>query len=197
MKLPNTCFSLTLCALLLAFSPSFAQTWGDKLSDAAIERTTHKVIYDGRYIELSYPGGDVPDSIGVCTDVVIRAYRNAFSADLQKLIHEDMVANFSAYPTIWGLTKAYSSIDHRRTQNMECFLTRKGAKLPNSKDPADYKAGDLVFYADIASGHVGIVTNKEAEDGTPMVVHNIGGGTELVNFLFDSPITGHYRWNPE
>ena len=197
MKLSNTWFTLTLCALLLAFSPSFAQTWGDKLSDAAIERTTHQVSYIAGWVKLDYPGGDVPDSTGVCTDVVIRAYRNALSTDLQKLIHEDMVANFSAYPTIWGLTTTDRNIDHRRTQNMECFLTRKGAKLPNSDDPADYKAGDLVFYADIASGHVGIVTNKKAEDDTPMVVHNIGRGTQLENFLFESRITGHYRWNPE
>ena len=177
----------------------YAQTdAGLELSNAAIERTTHFVIYDGGWKKLDYPGGDVPDSIGVCTDLVIRSYRNAFDVDLQKDIHEDMKSNFNTYPSkrIWGNTIPDRNIDHRRTQNLECFLKRKSADLPITDDPNDYKPGDLVFWADIASGHVGIVVNQYTNEGVPKVVHNIGAGPICEDFLFSHKIIGHYRWLP-
>ena len=177
----------------------YAQTdAGLELSKAAIERTTHFVIYDGGWKKLDYPGGDVPDSIGVCTDLVIRSYRNAFDVDLQKDIHEDMKSNFNTYPSkrIWGNTIPDRNIDHRRTQNLECFLKRKSADLPITDDPNDYKPGDLVFWADIASGHVGIVVNQYTNEGVPKVVHNIGAGPICEDFLFSHKIIGHYRWLP-
>ena len=177
----------------------FAQTnSGIKLSKAAIERTTHFVIYNGDWTELDYPGGDVPDSIGVCTDLVIRSYRNAFKIDLQKEIHVDMKSNFNIYPSkrIWGETRPDRNIDHRRTQNLECFLKRKGANLPITDNPKDYKPGDLVFWADIGTGHVGIVVDQYTNEGVPKVVHNIGAGPKCVDFLFSHRIIGHYRWLP-
>ena len=176
-----------------------AQDKGVLLSDAAIERTNHSVSYDGTYRQLSYPNGDLPDNVGVCTDVIIRSYRKALNIDFQKLIHEDMKKNFSKYPSkrIWGLTGPDKNIDHRRTQNMECFLKRIGAKQKISDDPVFYKPGDLIFWGDIASGHVGLVVNKKSTDGKRnLVVHNIGGGPQLEDFLFGSRITGHYRYLP-
>ena len=166
------------------------------LSNAAIERTKHDITYDGSYVNLQYPNGDVPSNIGVCTDVVIRSYRNAFNIDLQKEIHEDMRDNFEKYPSkkIWGNTTTDRNIDHRRTQNLECFLTRVGAKLPITNNPKDYKPGDLVFWADIATGHVGIVVNQYTEQNIPKVVHNIGDGPKCEDFLFKNRIIGHYRW---
>ena len=178
----------------------YAQTdAGIKLSKAAIERTTHLVIYDGSWFQLDYPGGDVPDSIGVCTDLVIRSYRNAFDVDLQKDVHEDMKSNFNAYPSkrIWGNTIPDRNIDHRRTQNLECFLKRKGADLPITDNPNDYKPGDLVFWSDIASGHVGIVVDQYTNEGVPKIVHNIGFGPKCEDFLFSHRIIGHYRWLPK
>ena len=168
-----------------------------KLSNAAIERTTHYVTYNGAYTSLKYPGGDVPEHYGVCTDVIIRSYRNGLNIDLQKEIHEDMKSNFSEYPSkrLWNLNSPDKNIDHRRTQNQECFLKRQGAKLPITNNPKDYLPGDLVYWGDIASGHVGIVVDKYA-DGIPMVVHNIGSGPKCEDFLFASRITGHYRWIP-
>ena len=139
--------------------------------------------------------GDIGEYYGVCTDVVIRSYRIGLNVDLQKLIHEDMVANFDKYPTNWGLTKPDSNIDHRRTQNQECFFKRQGASVPITNNRDDYLPGDLVYYGDIASGHVGIVVNKFI-NGRPMVVHNIGAGPKCEDFLFKSRITGHYRWLP-
>lgn len=187
---------LVIAILGLALAP--ATDKGLKLSDAAIERTDHHVLYTSGYVRLAYPNGDVPEGTGVCTDVVIRSYRNALGIDLQQLIHEDMKANFGQYPSakIWGMTGPDKNIDHRRTQNQECFFTRKGAKLPNSKLAKDYLPGDLVYWGDIASGHVGIVVDRYTNEGTPMVVHNIGAGPKCEDFLFASRITGHYRWLP-
>ena len=184
---------LILCLSNNLFSQTNA---GIKLSNAAIERTTHSVEYNGKWTKIDYPGGDVPDNIGVCTDLVIRSYRNALQIDLQKEIHEDMRDNFEKYPSkkIWGNTTTDKNIDHRRTQNLECFLTRAGAKLPITNNPKDYKPGDLIFWADIATGHVGIVVNQYTEQDIPKVVHNIGNGPKCEDFLFKNRIIGHYRW---
>jgi uncharacterized protein YijF (DUF1287 family) len=184
--------------LFLAFSV-FAQdaSYGLALSKAAVERTKHRVLYTGGYIKLDYPEGDVPDNTGVCTDVVIRSYRNAHDVDLQVYVHEDMKANFSKYPQLWQLRGTDRNIDHRRTQNLECLLTRKGAKVPITDDPKDYLPGDLVFWGDIATGHVGVVTHLKTDNGVPLTVHNIGAGPKLENFLFASRVTGHYRWQPK
>ena len=186
---------IIFAVISIAMAPNLQS--GAKLSDAAIERTNHQVRYSSGYIKLEYPNGDVPEGTGVCTDVVVRSYRNGLGVDLQKLIHEDMKANFDKYPSkrIWGATRPDNNIDHRRTQNQECFFKRMGGKLPITHDPEDYKPGDLVYWGDIATGHVGIVVDRYVDD-RPMVVHNIGGGPQCEDFLFDSRITGHYRWLP-
>ena len=179
----------------IAMAPNLQS--GLKLSDAAIERTAHHIRYKSGYIKLEYPNGDVPEGTGVCTDLIVRSYRNGLGIDLQKLIHEDMKANFEQYPSkrLWGASGPDKNIDHRRTQNQECFLKRMGGELSITNNPGDYKPGDLVYWGDIATGHVGIVVDKFV-DGRPMVVHNIGGGPQCEDFLFESRITGHYRWFP-
>jgi len=166
-----------------------------RLVDAALERTQHRVIYDGSYRTIDYPGGDIPPDRGVCTDVIIRSYR-VLGLDLQKAVHEDMEMAFSEYPDIWGLSCPDPSIDHRRVLNLRVFFERNGTVLPITEDPADYKPGDLVTW--LLPGklpHIGIVTDSNAVDGTrPMVVHNIGRGPRLEDVLFDFEITGHYRY---
>ena len=165
------------------------------LVKAALERTSHDVTYDGSYHSLDYPGGDVPDQIGVCTDVVIRAYR-AIGIDFQLLVHEDMTVAFESYPTIWGLLKTDSNIDHRRVPNLQTFLRREGAELPASNVAADYLPGDLVTWM-LAGNlpHIGIVVDQRSMDGLrPQIVHNIGAGPELEDVLFRYPVTGHYRY---
>ena len=109
-----------------------------------------------------------------------------------------MKNHFEKYPSkrLWGTNGPDKNIDHRSTQNMECYLTRKGAKLPITKNPEDYKPEDLVFYGHIASGHVGVVVDQYV-DGRPKIVHNIGAGPKCEDFLFESIITGHYRFIPE
>ena len=146
------------------------------------------VRYDGSYRKISYPMGDVPADIGVCSDVIIRAYRGV-DIDLQKLVHEDMKKNFSFYPKNWGLSTTDRNIDHRRVPNLKVFFKRHGKTLKVTDNPDDYKPGDLVTWNLRASGslpHIGIVTDLYSEDSKlPLIMHNIGGGQVLEDMLFN------------
>ena len=166
-----------------------------KLSKAAIELTLDDVTYDPKYYSLEYPGGDLPADRGVCTDVIIRAYRKV-DIDLQKEVHEDMKNNFSKYPQNWGLSQTDKNIDHRRVPNLMTFFSRHGKEKPISENATDYLPGDIVCW-NLSGGitHIGIVVNKKSEDGLrPMIVHNIGNGQELADCLFKFKIIGHYSY---
>ncbi|MEM7247139.1 MAG: DUF1287 domain-containing protein [Acidobacteriota bacterium] len=190
--------SSSLAAQEPASAPADEPDFGLRLSDAALERTKHRVRYDGSYHRLAYPGGDVPANIGVCTDVVIRSYRS-LGIDLQVEVHEEMRAHFGAFPKNWGLTRPDRNIDHRRVPNLRVFFTRQGEKLPVTRRGSDYLPGDLVTWT--VGGrlpHVGIVVDRRSRDGErPLIVHNIGAGPKLEDVLFEYPITGHYRYAPE
>ncbi len=149
--------------------------------------------YDPAYVVLPYPGGDVPQDRGVCTDVVIRALRG-IGIDLQQAVHEDMKKHFAAYPRKWGLKRPDKNIDHRRVPNLRTFFRRQGWELPLSLDTRNYRPGDLVT-CDVADNlpHIMIVSDRRAPAGTPLIIHNIGSGTEEENALFLFPLTGHYR----
>jgi uncharacterized protein YijF (DUF1287 family) len=173
------------------------QTFLQSLSDAAIERTQHVVRYYSAYVSIPYPGGDVPEGTGVCTDEVIRAYRS-LGIDLQKNIHEDMVKNFGAYARNhrFGAAHPDSNIDHRRVPNLMFFFARNGESLPITNSAVDYTPGDLVTW-DLGGGitHIGIVVDRIAPDTNRyMVVHNIGQGPKLEDVLFNWKIIGHYRY---
>lgn len=179
------------------FSESSQRAFLEKLSTAAIERTHHSVRYDPKYVRIPYPEGDVPADTGVCSDEVIRAYR-ALGIDLQKEVHEDIAANFSAYPNHlrWMLYRPDPNIDHRRVPNLMVFFSRKGTSLPISTNAEDYGPGDLVTW-DLGGGvpHIGIVVDQKAPKSTRlMVVHNIGQGPKMEDVLFQWKITGHYRY---
>lgn len=186
---------LAIPGLVSAFRPGEPADFSKKLSQAAIERTQHTVRYDGRYRKISYPNGDVPDHLGVCTDVVIRSYRK-LEIDLQKDIHMDMKDHFDKYPRLWGLSKPDPNIDHRRVPNIQTLFKRKGILLPITKNPNDYVAGDIVTW--MLPGnlpHIGIVIDSRSEDSSkPLIVHNIGSGVVVEDMLFDYQITGHYRY---
>lgn len=165
-----------------------------KLVDAAIERTTHQVRYDGRYVRIAYPGGDVPADTGVCTDEIVRIYR-AVGIDLQKEVHEDIVAHSDAYPRK-RQRPADSNIDHRRVPNLMVFFARHGQVLPKSTNAADYAPADIVTW-DLGGGvdHIGMVVDRRGTSRAYMVVHNIGRGPKLEDVLFNWRVTGHYRYN--
>jgi uncharacterized protein len=188
------CFTILIiifCVLTLKAQNQFAQ----KLSDAALSLTKDKVTYDPAYFTIKYPNGDVPSDKGVCTDVVIRAYRK-LRIDLQKEVHEDMVKNFSKYPKTWGLKKTDTNIDHRRVPNLRVFFARFGTSKSTETKPELYVPGDIVTW--ILPGnltHIGIVVNRKSADGKRyLIVHNIGGGQVVEDCLFKFTITGHYQY---
>ena len=190
---------ILLFTLYLLSINSFANVFVDDLVQASIYRTTQNVTYDGSYFSIAYPNGDVPNNIGVCTDVVIRSYR-ALGEDLQVLVHEDMSKNFSEYPSkrIWGLSKTDKNIDHRRVPNLQAFFLRNGEKLIITNNAKDYKPGNIVTW--MLPGnlpHIGIVTDQYSKSsGNPLIAHNIGSGPELGDMLFTYTITGHFKYVP-
>jgi uncharacterized protein len=135
----------------------------------------------------------VPMSTGVCTDVVIRAFR-AINLDLQQEVHEDMQRNFAAYPHNWGLAAPDSNIDHRRVPNLMVWLQRKVKALPVTNNPQDYQPGDIVTW-DFGGGqqHIGIVSNLLFAPTRFGIVHNAGGGAKVEDVLFGWKQIGHYR----
>ena len=159
----------------------------------AQSKVTHS--YQPAYVKLAYPGGDVDESTGVCTDVVIRAFR-AEGIDLQKAVHEDMRKHFRKYPQKWRRNSPDSNIDHRRVLNLMTFFERKGKSLPVSNDPADYQPGDVVAWAlNDTQQHIGVVMAERSEDEErPLVGHNINQGAQIEDVLFEWPIIGHYRY---
>lgn len=167
-----------------------------ELSDATIDIIDPSIIYDPTYRQISYPNGDIDKNKGVCTDVIIRAYRK-LGIDLQKEVHEDMKSNFKKYPSekMWGLKTTDRNIDHRRVPNLQVFFSRKGEVLTISKEAEDYNPGDIVTWVlDNGMTHIGIVVDKKSKNGIPLIVHNIGRGQVMENVLFRYKITGHYRY---
>lgn len=186
-------FVSAVCALVAVHAFAIASPT-PALVVAAREQTRWRVVYDGRYAPIAYPMGDVPADRGVCTDVVIRAYRK-LGVDLQVLVHEDMRANFSRYPRSWGLRRPDRNIDHRRVPNLQRFFARAEAVRRVSNVSADYEAGDLVTW--MLPGnlpHIGIVSDRRSSTGVPLIIHNIGAGPVEDDILFRFPITGHYRY---
>lgn len=184
--------------LLFIFTLAAAQAqrnFYDQLADSALTLTHQKVQYDPAYFQIPYPNGDVPSGKGVCTDVVIRAYRK-LGIDLQQAVHEDMRINFSKYPKLWGLSQPDKNIDHRRVPNLMTFFTRFGTTEPITKTASDYQSGDIVCWnLGGATTHIGIVSKKKTADGVrPLIVHNIGAGQVLEDCLFNFKIIGHYRY---
>lgn len=186
-------YGLLIFFLLTSFA--HAQTWEQRLVEAAREQTRHPVVYDGSYQRIAYPMGDVAPDRGVCTDVVIRAYRE-LGIDLQQLVHEDMKAHFSLYPKHWGLSRPDSNIDHRRVPNLQTYFTRHGRSLEVPRTADAYKPGDLVTW--MLPGnlpHIGLVSSRRSADGErPLIIHNIGAGPKEEDALHVAPITGHYRF---
>lgn len=174
----------------------FGQTdFGFKLAKAAGELTKVQVVYNGAYFSIDYPNGDIPQEFGVCTDVIIRAYRS-LGIDLQKEVHEDMKSNFSVYPQNWGLTRTDKNIDHRRVPNLRRFFKRQNAAQTVTNIGANYLPGDVVSWI-LPNGltHIGIVSDKKITDSNRhYIVHNIGAGQVYEDCLFKFKITGHYRY---
>lgn len=166
-----------------------------RLADSAYTLTYQKVVYDPAYFTIPYPKGDVPAGKGVCTDVVIRAYRK-MGIDLQQKVHEDMAKHFEKYPKNWNMKHTDKNIDHRRVPNLMVFFSRFGETKKNSNNPSEYAPGDIVCW-NLSGGitHIGIVSSKKTGDGQRyFIIHNIGAGQVTEDCLFQFKIIGHYRY---
>ncbi len=182
-------------ATMLISALKTSGTPGNQLAAAALGHSSDKVVFDPSYYKISYPNGDVAPGKGAAADVIIRCYRK-LNLDLQKEVHEDMVANFRHYPQLWGNTTPDTNIDHRRIANLQRFFERKGKTLPLSRDPQDFHPGDVVIWSLAnADSHIGIVVpGPGAAGGEPWVVHNMGDGVKWEDVLFDYKIEAHFRY---
>jgi len=188
-------FFHTLLFFSLSIFTNGQTSFSEKLSDAAIELTKQKVNYDPSYFVIDYPNGDIPITKGICTDVIIRAYRKV-GIDLQKEVHEDMKANIRRYTKFWKRKKPDTNMDHRKVENLMVFFDRFAIKGPLTENVHDYIPGDIVCW-DLGKGvkHIGIVVNvKIPNTDRYMVVHNIGSGQVLADCLFAFKIIGHYQY---
>lgn len=199
MRLAALLAAAHLAVATLAAGPAAAGI-GPGVAAAAIEQTTRPGVYDPAYVVIGYPMGDVAEGRGVCSDVVIRALRTQ-GIDLQRLVHEDMKANFSAYPKRWGLKRPDRNIDHRRVPILEVFFTRQGWRRAPGRDGADYLPSDLVTWNLKGEAgylpHIGVVTARTGSSGRPLIAHNIGAGPKVEDVLFDWTITGQFRPHKE
>ena len=187
---------LVIVLLTLIVSTNQAQTeFGKRLADSAFTLTKQKVTYDPAYFQIKYPNGDVPSDKGVCTDVIIRAYRKV-GIDLQKEVHNDIKSNFDNYPKYWKLKKPDTNIDHRRVPNLMVFFAKYGKVKQLSLKPIDYLPGDIVCWnLRGAITHIGLVSNKKTLDGKRyFMIHNIGQGQVMEDCLFEYKIIGHYEY---
>lgn len=184
-----------LLLVLAGSATSGQETFFNRLADSTYTLTQQTVIYDPQYTKIGYPNGDVPANKGVCTDVIIRAYRK-LGIDLQKEVHEDMRGNFKIYPQRWGHSRPDKNIDHRRVPNLMTFFTRHGTVKKVTSDPKDYMPGDIVCW-DLGGGitHIGMVINMRSSDNQRyLIVHNIGAGQVAEDMLFEYTIIGHYQY---
>ena len=162
--------------------------YNNLLTEAAHEIYDPSISYVPSYVAIDYPMGDVDPNTGVCSDVIIRAYRK-LNIDLQQLVHEDMKENFDKYPSYdnWGMTKPDKNIDHRRVYNLMTFFARQQASLPIE---GEYRPGDiLVFKIFGRIPHIGIYL------GNGVIMHNIGGGQVYDSMHQPSyEMYARYRW---
>lgn len=162
-----------------------AGDFGKALAEAARAETEDFVIYNNDYRKLSYPMGDVSGLFGVCTDVVIRAYR-ALGIDLQALVHKA------------GIGSGDTNIDHRRTETLRKFFASHGEHLAITDFAEDYRPGDVVTYYrpqnSHSRSHIAVVADVKGPSGRLMIVHNRGWGPQMEDALFVDQITGHYRY---
>jgi len=188
-------YIIIIVTAFMAVYPNTSESFRIKdFVEAARSQIGKTICYDPSYQVITYPNGDVPIDRGVCTDVIIRALRVAYNYDLQEFVHEDMKKNFSKYPQIWGLSHPDKNIDHRRVPNLQTFFKRKGWSLPLSNQLSEFKTGDIVTCIVPPNlPHIMIVSDRRNRNNFPLVIHNIGNGTQEEDLLFEYELTGHYR----
>lgn len=176
-----------------AVSGAAAQTAAQKIVQSVRDQLQWGTTYDPNYVVLKYPGGDVPRSRGVCTDVVGRALRTA-GYDLQQLVHRDILASPQSYRHT-GLKRPDRNIDHRRCPVLITYFQRNGIRLTTSVNNSTmWQPGDIVFWK-LPSGlhHVGVLTDRRNAAGLPWAVHNLSKPAEE-DVLTAYTIIAHFRY---
>jgi uncharacterized protein len=181
------------CVLILGAALCCAAIKPSQLVASARRQIGVTLSYDPAYRQLDYPGGDVPKNTGVCSDVVVRAFREQ-GTDLQKEVHEDMRRSFGVYPQKWNLKKPDQNIDHRRVLNLMTYFERQGFAQSITNKAENFAAGDIVAW-DLGGGvtHIGIVSDHTTAKRVPLIIHNIGRGTQEEDILLRYRVIGHYR----
>ncbi len=197
MQLTLSVVAVASLPLAVRAQPS-PNDWRGRLIAAARAQIGVTRSYDPAYTAIAFPNGDVPREKGVCTDVVVRAYRDAFGVDLQALVNADMRARFSDYPKAWGLKRPDPNIDHRRVLNLSTYFARHNAKIAGAAfKPTDVAPGDLVTMTLPGNlPHIGVASDRSGADGRLMMIHNIGAGAEESDVLAIYALTGRYAFAP-
>jgi uncharacterized protein YijF (DUF1287 family) len=163
------------------------------------KKTVHNAdAYTEGYMTMTYPMGDVPRAVGVCTDVIVRAVRNA-GVDLQRELHQDILRARASYPMIKA--RPDPQIDQRRVATLLPYFKRHweqhSARIDDPADPL--RPGDVLFMDTFPSrsgpDHVGIVSDTIGPDGLPMVINNWTNGTVTaeMNLLTFVPVLHRFR----
>lgn len=174
---------LLFSALVTAFAqlPSSTKCYlaPTMLADSARALEDHNVKYDPSYRQIPYPNGDVPQNIGVCTDIIIRAFRKAFGWDLQKSICQYRKAR--KLPT-------NTNIDHRRVKNLMPYFDQVKELKNNTSAP--YKKGNIIIW-NLGNGqlHIGICVDDN------VIIHNICCGQVVEPMYMQEKVIRNYSWN--
>ena len=162
------------------------------ISLGALKTTLNAATYDQSYVSLVYPGGDPPRDRGACTDVVVRALRNA-GIDLQAELHEDIARVPGRYPMV---TRANDDIDHRRVRTILPWFRAHWTQL---EDTEPGQPGDVVFMETLerraGPDHIGVLGDRRSEGGGFLVANNWtdGSQTAFMDLLPYIEVTDRFR----
>ncbi len=161
----------------------------DRFISAARAQVGVTTTYDPSYVKLKYPGGDIPISRGVCTDVVVRALRK-LGIDLQVRIYKDKKAHPRRYKGLYYTDRLDPNIDHRRVKNIQAYFASRGYRVHDA-----FKPGDIVVWKLPGSNldHIGICSDKRNRHGEPLIIHNVGAGAKEEDVLRAYNIVDHFR----
>lgn len=164
--------------------------YADLVIGARKDAANHPV-YDGAYV--SENNGYSDSDIGVCTDVIWRAMKEA-GYSMRSMLNADIDKHLEDYDNIEN--KPDPNIDFRRVKTLKPFydkyLTNLEIKLT---DPSQWQPGDIVIFETSTYKHIGILSDKRNRNEYPLVIHNTGQENREENFITYLPITGHYRFD--
>lgn len=145
--------------------------------------------YDGTYQDDAYP----PDNIGVCSDVVWRALKNAGYC-LREMVDNDI----SRRP--WDYTEVQYqdwNIDFRRVKNLRVFFDKYAQVLTTDiNDIEQWQPGDIVIFGE--NRHIGVVSDRRNEVGRTYMLHNGGQPDREEDYLGskeEAEVAAHYRFD--